>query len=226
MNDYYKAYDERYKRVHETNNLWEYFKPTPDVKKFIDENAKKNDTILDLGCGEGRDAIFLLREGYNIEALDYSKEAIKTCQKNIPSEFKNNFFQLDIFDNNFQKKYNYIYSVCVLHMFVLEEHRNNFYKFVYHHLADSGKALIIVLGDDILEKETNPEEAFLLEERNINNSNIKVKVPKTSCKIMKIKDINKEIENNGFLIEKQWISKEVPGFSSTICTVIKNIKNF
>lgn len=49
MNEYYKAYEERYKRVHETNNLWEIFEETPDVKKFIDENIKGNEVILDLG---------------------------------------------------------------------------------------------------------------------------------------------------------------------------------
>ena len=105
MNEYYKAYEERYKKVHETNNLWEIFEQTPDVKKFIDENIKSNEIILDLGCGEGRDAIYLIKEGYNVEALDYSLEAIKTCQNNVSDNLKGRFFQLDIFDNSFEKSF-------------------------------------------------------------------------------------------------------------------------
>lgn len=219
--DYYKAYDKRYKIVHETNNLWECFKPTPDVKKFIYENVNKDDSCLDLGCGEGRDAIYLLNNGYNIDAIDYSIEAIKTCKKLISDEHRNRFFQMDIFNNNLSKKYNFIYSVCVLHMFILKEHRNQFFKFIYNHLNDDGKALIIVLGDNVIEKETNIEDAFKLEERIINNSNAKANIPKTSCKIVKKNDLNIEINSNNFIIEEQWISKKVPGFSSTICTIIK-----
>lgn len=223
--EYYKAYDERYKIVHETNNLWEYFKPTPDVEKFIFENTKNNELCLDLGCGEGRDAIYLLNKGYNIEAVDYSSEAIKTCEKMVNDKFKNRFFKLDIFNNNFNKKYDFIYSVCVLHMFVLQEHRDKFFKFIYNHLKDNGKALIIVLGNNEIEKETNIEDAFKLEERIIADSNVKVNIPKTTCKIVKKEDLNTEIKKNKFIIEKQWLSKEVPGFNNTICTIIKkNLK--
>ena len=221
MIEYYKAYEERYKRVHETNNLWEIFKPTPDVKKFIEENVKNNEAILDLGCGEGRDAIPLLKEGYNVDALDYSIEAIKTCQNNVLDNLKEKFFQLDIFENDFEKKYDLIYSVCVLHMFILEEHREKYYKFIFDHLNKNGKALIIVLGNENFEKETNIEDAFELEDRIIANSDVKVKVPKTSCKILKKDDISREIIKNKFNIEKQWISEDVPGFNSTICTIIK-----
>lgn len=88
-------------------------------------------------------------------------------------------------------------------MFVLEEHREKYYKFISDHLNENGKALIIVLGDENFEKETNIEDAFKLEDRVIANSNVKVKVPKTSCKIMKKYDISKEIEKNKFTIEKQ-----------------------
>ena len=38
--EYYKAYEERYKKVHESNNLWEIPKPTPEVLNTI--NKYKN----------------------------------------------------------------------------------------------------------------------------------------------------------------------------------------
>ena len=36
--DYYKAYDERYKIVHHSNELWEYFEKTEEVELFIEED--------------------------------------------------------------------------------------------------------------------------------------------------------------------------------------------
>lgn len=58
-NDYYKAYEKRYKQVYKENMLWSSTLPTPDVINFInDYKINKQDRILDLGCGEGRDAIY------------------------------------------------------------------------------------------------------------------------------------------------------------------------
>lgn len=218
--DYYKAYDERYKKVHEKGNLWEYFEPTKEIENILKE-LNINNNILDLGCGEGRDAIYLLEKGYNVDACDYSKEAINCCNNITNNKYKNNFFTLDIFKNKFTKKYNFIYSICVLHMFVLNEHRKKYFEFLYDHLNLDGYALIIVLGDGISQKETNIDEAFKLEKRIIQNTNISVNIPKTSCKIVTREELNKEITSANFKIIKEWISYDVPGFNETMCTLIK-----
>lgn len=220
--DYYKAYDERYKIVHHSNELWEYFEKTEEVELFIEKYQKnKNNKILDLGCGEGRDAIYLLDKGYNIEACDYSEEAIKICNKISNNKYQHSFFKLDIFNNDFSKKYNLIYSVCVLHMFVLDEHRKKYLDFIYNHLEDDGYALIIVLGDNKFEKETNVEESFNLERRQIRDLDINIEIPKTSCKIVNRENLNREIANSKLYIEKEWISNKVPGFNTTMCTIVK-----
>ena len=39
------------------------------------------DSILEIGCGEGRDARAVLEKGYNLLATDISKEAIEYCKK-------------------------------------------------------------------------------------------------------------------------------------------------
>lgn len=75
--DYYKAYEKRYSQVHQTGQLWEMHKSSREVIDTINEyNITKDDKILDLGCGEGRDAIYLLDNGYNVLAVDYSTSAI------------------------------------------------------------------------------------------------------------------------------------------------------
>lgn len=40
-------------------------------------------TALDLGCGDGRDAIFLARHGFDVTAVDFSPTAIKMARRNV-----------------------------------------------------------------------------------------------------------------------------------------------
>ena len=78
-NNYYKAYEKRYKQVYEKNMMWSSNSFTPEVMDIIKEfNISQKAKILDLGCGEGRDAIYLLKENYNVLAIDYSQTVILT----------------------------------------------------------------------------------------------------------------------------------------------------
>ena len=80
-NNYYKAYEKRYRQVYEHNYLWSSKEPTPEVIETINnENILINSKILELGCGEGRDAIFLLNKNYNVTAIDYSNTVMIICQ--------------------------------------------------------------------------------------------------------------------------------------------------
>lgn len=50
-----------------------YFgKPYPELVQFF-KLFDKNQTILDLGCGQGRDLIFLANMGFNLIGVDHSK---------------------------------------------------------------------------------------------------------------------------------------------------------
>lgn len=55
-----------------------------DEYKNILEDNKKNE-ILDLGCGIGADTLYLIERGYNVLSCDFSNEALKSIQKNIPN---------------------------------------------------------------------------------------------------------------------------------------------
>ena len=59
---YYEAYDDRYRQVHREKLEWFTRTPSPIVEQTIREyQLGTNSRILELGCGEGRDAIHLLR---------------------------------------------------------------------------------------------------------------------------------------------------------------------
>lgn len=55
-----------------------------DEYKDILEQNKKN-TILDLGCGIGADTLYMLERGYDVLSCDFSNEALKSIQDNIPN---------------------------------------------------------------------------------------------------------------------------------------------
>lgn len=48
-------------------------------------NNNKNNEILDLGCGIGADTLYLIERGYNVLSCDFSNEALKSIQDNIPN---------------------------------------------------------------------------------------------------------------------------------------------
>ena len=182
--DYYKAYEERYKESYKNNILWETKEPTnlvlDTIKKY---NIDFNDKILDLGCGEGRDAINLLNKGYNVLAIDYSNTVINKCNELSNYKFIDCFKQFDLLVDNMNVKFKFIYSIAVIHMFLLSSDRNKFYKFIYDHLEDDAYALIISMGDGIKEYKSDINKAFNISKRlNINNKK-EVNVVETSCNI-------------------------------------------
>lgn len=221
-NDYYKAYDKRYRQTYENNSLWEIPERT---KEIIDTLKKykitKNSNILELGCGEGRDAIYLLDNGYNVLGVDYSFAVIDKCNELTNYKYVNNFKQLDLIENSLNEKFDFIYSVAVIHMFVLDEHRNKFYNFIYDHLKDNGIALIISMGDGTLEINSDLEKAFDDTKRVNINTNKEIMVASTSCRVKKIDEMKKEIQLNNLKILEEKIIDDVPSFNKCMLFIVK-----
>lgn len=221
-NDYYKAYDKRYRQTYENNSLWEIPERTKEVidtlKKY---KITKNSNILELGCGEGRDAIYLLDNGYNVLGVDYSFAVIDKCNELTNYKYVNNFKQLDLIENSLNEKFDFIYSVAVIHMFVLDEHRNKFYNFIYDHLKDNGIALIISMGDGTLEINSDLEKAFDDTKRVNINTNKEIMVASTSCRVKKIDEMKKEIQLNNLEILEEKIIDDVPSFNKCMLFIVK-----
>lgn len=220
--NYYKAYEKRYTQVYEKNYLWSTNQNTPDVLKIIKIlNLNKTNKLLEIGCGEGRDAIPLLTEGYNVLAIDYSKTVIKKCNELSNNLFLNNFKQLDIFADTLNDLYDFIYSVAVLHMFITKNHRKQFYQFIYNHLKNDGLALIGTMGNGLEEYESNVKNSFDNVSRKVLNNQQDIEVAATSCKIINWNEFEKEIKENDLMIIKKWVSKEVPDFKNVMFVLVK-----
>ena len=54
-----------------------------EYKDILEDN--KPSEILDLGCGVGADTLYLIERGYNVLSCDFSKEALKSVEDNIPN---------------------------------------------------------------------------------------------------------------------------------------------
>lgn len=63
-----------YNKYYQTENL--FGKPYPELIEFLARYPKKG-KVLDLGCGQGRDAIALARLGYSVTGIDSSKVGIE-----------------------------------------------------------------------------------------------------------------------------------------------------
>ena len=70
---YYEAYDDRYRQIHERNLQWSGENASSIVGEIIrDFSISNHQKILEIGCGEGRDAFPLLRQGFDLLATDVS----------------------------------------------------------------------------------------------------------------------------------------------------------
>lgn len=99
--------------------------PTGDIAEFY-SNFKPNSIVLDVGCGEGRNSIFLAKYGHSIDAFDISHSGIsKSIRIARVNNLEINFYQQDIAKFDFAKQYDVIMSTGVLHL-PEKAIRNNF----------------------------------------------------------------------------------------------------
>lgn len=219
MRKYYEAYDERYRTCHQKGFSWEYMKSTPIVLEMISRlSIPKDKRILEIGCGEGRDAREVLRAGYDLLAVDISQEAITYCKKTIVG-FDDHFLVLNCLEDELDGRFGFIYSVAVIHMLVLDEDRDKYYSFVRDHLEKEGLALICSMGDGDTEMRSDIEAAFENQQRNHYSG--KMTVAATSCRMVSFKTFENEISRNGLEVVEKGITPSMPNFNSLMYALVR-----
>jgi len=91
--------------------------PTADIAEFwnlFPEGA----TVLDVGCGEGRNAIFLAEKGFVVDAFDISWTGLEKAKSLAADKGVDvNFFREDVAKYDFKKKmYDIVLSHGVFHL--------------------------------------------------------------------------------------------------------------
>lgn len=94
--------------------------------------------VLDIGCGEGKDAVFFAKCGYTVTAFDISQQGIEKAKKLAAYNNVNVlFFKADIFDYRPDSEYDIIFSSGVLH-FLPQTERKSFCDSLKSHTSETG----------------------------------------------------------------------------------------
>lgn len=222
MAKYYEAYEKRYRQVHEKSLSWASDKNSPIVletlnKYGIDKDAK----ILDIGCGEGRDCLFLMNLGYDVQAIDISEEAIRYCRQRAGAGNAGRFHVLDVCTEALDGKFDFIYSVATLHMLVLREDRERYLSFIKSHLTDNGCALILSMGDGIMESESNIDDAFGDVKRIHEGTGTELLIAATTCKIVNFRTFREELHSSEFTIVEDGLTETLPDFPTILYAIVR-----
>ena len=154
---------------------------------------------------------------YSPETGSVIRNIIKVC---FPEEYvavvtggrKENQYLLD-------EKFDFIYSVAVVHMLVLDEDRNGFYQFIHRHLKSDGIALICSMGDGNYEMQSDISNAFELQEREHETG--KMMVAGTSCRMVSFSTFENELLRNGLKIIEKGITSAMPNFNSLMYAIVQ-----
>ena len=217
---YYEAYDERYKVAHAQGLHWFSDNASPIVTQTVKKHHISSQMrVLELGCGEGRDAHHLLKNGFtHLLATDISPEAIRYCKQKWP-EFESSFQVLDCINDTIEQAFDFIYAVAVVHMFLLDEDRNAFYRFIHEHLAEDGIALICTMGDGNTERQSDIKTAFELQERECDGKT--VRVAGTSCRMVTSQAFARELTRNHLAVIEQGQTSIPNEFTDMMYAVVK-----
>lgn len=218
---YYEAYDDRYRQVHKEKLQWFSEEPSGIVAEVIDQfKIGRTDKMLEIGCGEGRDAGHLIECGYDVLATDVSSEAVSFCRERYPCD-ADRFVVLDCVREHLDERFDFIYAVAVIHMLVSDDDRNGFYRFVCSHLKDDGIALICTMGDGMVERQSDITTAFELQERTHEATGRTLEIAGTSCRMVSFETFDEELRRNGLAVIQKGITAVEPDFPQMMYAVVR-----
>lgn len=107
-----------------------------EVMKRCPPTAPKR--VLDIGCGEGKDAVFFARNGYRVDAFDITADGVsKTRRLAEQCHVFVNAFQADLLDYRLEHQYDIIFSSGVFH-YIPEGIRRELIGHYQAHTVESG----------------------------------------------------------------------------------------
>ncbi|MGD8405976.1 MAG: methyltransferase domain-containing protein [Lysobacterales bacterium] len=108
-----KYYNEKY----DSDEFFWGKQPSSTARIFLQKfPPHEGQTLIDIGCGEGRDSIFFARNGYRVTSFDFSAEGIKKSiawaeELNLSIDF----FQADINKYRLENSYDVVFTSGALH---------------------------------------------------------------------------------------------------------------
>ena len=140
----YKYWNEYYKKNIAPNEPSKFAK---DILKYLDSGKK----LIELGCGNGRDAMFLANNNISVVAIDQSESSINNLKQSVSNNniecVVDDFIKTKLLK---RESFDYIYSRFTLHS-ISEEQEEKLLKRVYEGLKKDGLFLVEArsIKDDI-----------------------------------------------------------------------------
>lgn len=133
----YKYWNEYYKKNIAPSEPSKFAK---DILKYLQSGKK----LIELGCGNGRDAIFLSNNKIDVVAVDQCESSINNLKSSVSSD-NIDFVADDFIETKLLEKesFDYVYSRFTLHS-ISEEQENKLINRVYEALKKDGLLLIEV----------------------------------------------------------------------------------
>ncbi len=125
---------------------------TRDFTRLLNKEKIRKGKILDIGCGNGRDSIFLAKKGYSVIGIDITPKAIILAKKNKNKVKNLKFIVADAEKLPFKdESFDGVYSIGVFHCTNL----NKSLKEAVRVLKEGGVGGIVHLWEKTLMVKTN-----------------------------------------------------------------------
>jgi len=126
MSENKKYWDSYYKNTSSVNSAP---KVPSQFAAFVAQEINWDSSVVDVGCGNGRDSVFFASLGFDVLGLDSSRSAIEACRRGASTCQKNLHFKCcSVTDDDFQNSIRefstgdlVIYSRFFLHAITVEE---------------------------------------------------------------------------------------------------------
>jgi cyclopropane fatty-acyl-phospholipid synthase-like methyltransferase len=154
--------------------------------RYVRENViKKHKSIIELGCGNGRDAIYFANDNFNVTAIDQISSEIKFL-KNRYIQVENITFECADFTNlDNSRQFDVIYSRFTIHS-ITEQKEDKVLTWAFQNLNPNGKFCIEARGqkNEIFGKGApvkNQPNAFIYNEHYRRFLNFEIFTNKLKC---------------------------------------------
>ena len=124
-------------------NPWTNKEPPKELVELIESGKIKPCKVLDVGCGEGYNSIYLASKGFDVTGIDFSEKAIQLAKNNSKEAGLDcKFLKMDWRELiKLDQKFDFVFEWRFFHEILEEKEREEYTKIVHSLLNQGGKYL-------------------------------------------------------------------------------------